>query len=1065
MDNERSEQLRQQMWELVYDLLDPPEVAALHSLIKSDPDVARLYSEVHLQADLVGYAAQVEDESFAVQVPEEFAHLKIRVAALQATPEEPAVSLASTKSAAKSHPGKSHGKHKSAEQISPKTYTWLATGGTLALLMLLGVGLFRPPLESEKLAHNMTVTELHGPAKMVAGLTTHLSIETAAVDGTPKSTVVEVVVLDGEGQQKFASEVHTDAQGRGAVAVPGDLITPSTQVIATAVSEQLLLPRSAPRMVRKLAELAAAPAAKAHLHPAPEPTDTYVLSNAPAGKSEGEIELAVVRIGRYSKQIVPITSAADLDAAIAQHFPEAERKSLASALPDTRDGVMQATVQLPQAPRMAMMRSSAPGIESRAMAPAMADAAPSELQAARGQSSDSQAADVPAPAPAPPAPAAIESAAAPVEGGSRSMKPQAKGLSAAPLAQAEGAMQLADGAQNLAAGNAPGTRGGEGGGGTRALPAAPVPGEVPFSAQAAIAPAEAVADNGPPNDKMSRRTAEADAAKLEQAAMAKRASTQDTIARNGAETLSPKPPSGQLRKSHPETKHAEQRVPKNRAAAMPRAFGTEIGPKESAKIILPETMIGERVSVAMVQHDARVELGEFNTDALAVPKTLEVPLPPEIDGEFALHVANARASRKSAADATEQILDRSAQQRATGDDPLVEFFVRRSSKNWQLDIENQSTKSLAAKNQPAKIESSRDTSRADNATQDQADTTNSLTFAPGEQVKLRLRVSDESGKPGPATIAVRMVEESSRGGDAVALSQMASVVQRLNFEADSQRDRMANTFAMQTEKQSASAADKATADLRKNVAEHERLEHQLEHPKQAEHDPIQANAHHQSHEQPSIQLHLAPTNDRLLASNQADVCSAACDLCSHIDEMGATRKHFTGLLLIAGSLMLGAVLVFQKLQRVAIYVPLFVVASSAAVAGLLSGVTWIALNEHDPVTLAELMREDSTAVVAMAPATEPKLGDESASSSAAIPATALAEHPQSPLAKPVDKPGIKPLLFQPALTADDKGTVEVEFTMPQGRDEYLLLIDAYGHGRVGSAQAVIKSLGTKAKTP
>jgi len=37
--------------------------------------------------------------------------------------------------------------------------------------------------------------------------------------------------------------------------------------------------------------------------------------------------------------------------------------------------------------------------------------------------------------------------------------------------------------------------------------------------------------------------------------------------------------------------------------------------------------------------------------------------------------------------------------------------------------------------------------------------------------------------------------------------------------------------------------------------------------------------------------------------------------------------------------------------------------------------------------------------------------------------------------------------------------------MPQGRDEYLLLIDAYGHGRVGSAQAVIKSLGTKAKTP
>src|SRR5688500_6222424 len=58
-----SQQLREQMWDLVYGLLEADESQPLIARIKSDPQAARLYAEVRLQADLVGYAAQVEDSS------------------------------------------------------------------------------------------------------------------------------------------------------------------------------------------------------------------------------------------------------------------------------------------------------------------------------------------------------------------------------------------------------------------------------------------------------------------------------------------------------------------------------------------------------------------------------------------------------------------------------------------------------------------------------------------------------------------------------------------------------------------------------------------------------------------------------------------------------------------------------------------------------------------------------------------------------------------------------------------------------------------------------------------
>src|SRR5690349_1265218 len=64
--NPTNDQLRQQLWELSYGLLEADEEAALRTRIKSDPAVARLYSEVRLQADLVGRAARVEDSGLHI---------------------------------------------------------------------------------------------------------------------------------------------------------------------------------------------------------------------------------------------------------------------------------------------------------------------------------------------------------------------------------------------------------------------------------------------------------------------------------------------------------------------------------------------------------------------------------------------------------------------------------------------------------------------------------------------------------------------------------------------------------------------------------------------------------------------------------------------------------------------------------------------------------------------------------------------------------------------------------------------------------------------------------------
>ena len=66
-------ELRESMWDLVYGLLSEEESQALIAQIKSDPNAARLYAEVRLEADLVAQAARVEDSSVALKADHDVA--------------------------------------------------------------------------------------------------------------------------------------------------------------------------------------------------------------------------------------------------------------------------------------------------------------------------------------------------------------------------------------------------------------------------------------------------------------------------------------------------------------------------------------------------------------------------------------------------------------------------------------------------------------------------------------------------------------------------------------------------------------------------------------------------------------------------------------------------------------------------------------------------------------------------------------------------------------------------------------------------------------------------------
>lgn len=199
-------ELREQMWELCYDLLPAEEKAALITRIKSDPQAARLYAEVRLQADLVGYASKVEDSSIVLSP-----------AGIDGKSAAAAPAAGRSKAAAETSrdPVKSAGSH--------RWSNWLVTSAALLLAALIGYGYFRPMQSSQQIAQAL-ITEVEAPSRLQPGLTQDISIRTSAPGSRAVAAKLNVSVIDPEGRERFRQIVETGDKGQANVTLPGEAV-------------------------------------------------------------------------------------------------------------------------------------------------------------------------------------------------------------------------------------------------------------------------------------------------------------------------------------------------------------------------------------------------------------------------------------------------------------------------------------------------------------------------------------------------------------------------------------------------------------------------------------------------------------------------------------------------------------------------------------------------------------------------------------------------------------------------------------------------------------------------
>lgn len=267
--NEPHDELRQQLWELSYGLLEDDAAAALRMQIKSDPAIARLYAEVRLQADLVSRAARVEDSALQIS----------------AGPAAKS-SKSGSRAVAKTSSGKSW---HAAEQQSWGT-NWLAVGGTVALLVLLAFGLYQPQAVTNSVAQaDYFFTQITAPTNTPEGVTQTVEINTTDVHNNGRSAELALRLVDREGRETFRKEFKTSDNGHASVELPGSALKPGVTLEAIPQEEGLN---------DRTAAVVSAP-----LQVTEEKKRQLLLLEKPSAKAGETVGFSLLKIGENSKQL------------------------------------------------------------------------------------------------------------------------------------------------------------------------------------------------------------------------------------------------------------------------------------------------------------------------------------------------------------------------------------------------------------------------------------------------------------------------------------------------------------------------------------------------------------------------------------------------------------------------------------------------------------------------------------------------------------------------------------------------------------------------------------------
>ncbi len=294
----KNNELRETMWELCYDLLPAAEREALIARIKSDPQAARLYAEVRLQADLVSAAARVEDDALILSPPAELSAEETPTRAVGHS----AASAAGTKQVSPAPTARLRTRDavsvpaRQTSRITRQSLHWLLGTAALVLVGVMGYGLVRPLQSQHALADRYVITEIETPARMQSGLSSKVALKSSSVLGKSMEAQVDLKLIDPAGTVLFHEAVPTDEQGEASVELPGPAIRPGVRLEVAGRS-------------RRLAQAAfdstdeSAPAANSVAVQLPvqsEPPLTYFWLEQPLGGSDEPVRYAAVNLDRFS---------------------------------------------------------------------------------------------------------------------------------------------------------------------------------------------------------------------------------------------------------------------------------------------------------------------------------------------------------------------------------------------------------------------------------------------------------------------------------------------------------------------------------------------------------------------------------------------------------------------------------------------------------------------------------------------------------------------------------------------------------------------------------------------
>jgi hypothetical protein len=196
---DRKQELEQQLWELVYELLPEEEAEALRHRITSEPDVARAYAEVKLQSELIAQALRHEAEQIKFAPP---------AADSGASAVEPLAGAARSLSATRS-------------RVARVVHGVLSLAA-VALLCVVGYSYLGPrspfhrgtvAASREALNQQLVYTTLFGPERLPPRLPGHLAIHTWTATGAPRPVEVAYRVYDRDARLLVSDRAPTDAAG------------------------------------------------------------------------------------------------------------------------------------------------------------------------------------------------------------------------------------------------------------------------------------------------------------------------------------------------------------------------------------------------------------------------------------------------------------------------------------------------------------------------------------------------------------------------------------------------------------------------------------------------------------------------------------------------------------------------------------------------------------------------------------------------------------------------------------------------------------------------------------